>query len=247
MKECIKCLISKDDDKFIKNGNTCKECRSIYRKSYYKENKEKEKLYIKDNLEKRREYYSSPEWKEYRKKYREENKSKLKNQKQEWDKNNIDKINERQRKWRELNKEWRLEYVNEWKKNNKEHVKEYSKNYFNNRRKNDVLFSLAHRISNLIRISIKRNGYTKTSKTMTILGTDYETFKKHLESLWEPWMSWDNYGLYKIDTFNYGWDIDHIIPTSSAKTEEEVLKLNHYTNIKPLCSKVNRDIKKDMI
>jgi len=38
-----------------------------------------------------------------------------------------------------------------------------------------------------------------------------------------------------------------IIPVSSAKTEEELLLLNHYTNLQPLCSKINRDIKKSNI
>ena len=57
-------------------------------------------------------------------------------------------------------------------------------------------------------------------------------------------MNWENYGLYNGED-NYGWDLDHIIPLSSAKSEEEVIQLNHYTNLQPLCSKVNRFIKKD--
>lgn len=64
------------------------------------------------------------------------------------------------------------------------------------------------------------------------------------DSKFEPWMTWGNRGLYNGE-LNYGWDIDHIIPVSSAETEEGVIKLNHYTNLQPLCSKVNRDIKKD--
>lgn len=40
------------------------------------------------------------------------------------------------------------------------------------------------------------------------------------------------------------WDIDHIIPTSSARTEDEVIKLNHYTNLQPLCSYYNRVVKR---
>jgi hypothetical protein len=36
-------------------------------------------------------------------------------------------------------------------------------------------------------------------------------------------------------------------PISSAKTEEDVIRLNNYTNFQPLCSKVNRDIKKDKL
>ena len=57
-------------------------------------------------------------------------------------------------------------------------------------------------------------------------------------------MNWDNRGLYNGE-FNCGWDIDHIIPISLATTEEELIKLCHYTNLQPLCSKVNRDIKKN--
>lgn len=57
-------------------------------------------------------------------------------------------------------------------------------------------------------------------------------------------MTWDNYGLYNGEP-NYGWDIDHIIPTTTAFSEEELLKLNHYTNLQPLCSYINRVIKRD--
>lgn len=59
-------------------------------------------------------------------------------------------------------------------------------------------------------------------------------------------MNWNNYGLYNGE-FNYGWDIDHIIPSSSAKCEKDAYKLSHYTNLQPLCSKINRDVKKDFI
>jgi hypothetical protein len=57
-------------------------------------------------------------------------------------------------------------------------------------------------------------------------------------------MNWDNYGKYNGE-LDYGWDIDHIIPLSSATTEEELLKLNHFNNLQPLCSYTNRVIKRD--
>jgi hypothetical protein len=57
-------------------------------------------------------------------------------------------------------------------------------------------------------------------------------------------MNWENYGKYNGE-LNYGWDIDHIIPISFAKTEEDVLRLNHYSNLQPLCSYINRFIKRD--
>ena len=94
----------------------------------------------------------------------------------------------------------------------------------------------------MISRAFNRNGYKKESKTFDILGCTFEDFKNHIETRFEHWMSWDNYGLYNGE-FNYGWDIDHIIPISSAKNEEELIKLNHFTNLQPLCSKINRDIK----
>ena len=92
--------------------------------------------------------------------------------------------------------------------------------------------------------SLKRNGYSKKTRTFNILGCTFDEFKIHIESQFEPWMTWEIHGLYNGE-LNYGWDIDHIIPLSSAKTEEEIIKLNHYTNFQPLCSKINRDIKRD--
>ena len=57
-------------------------------------------------------------------------------------------------------------------------------------------------------------------------------------------MSWENQGLYN-GTLYYGWDLDHIIPISSAVTEADIIRLNHYTNFQPLCGFNNRYIKKD--
>ena len=97
---------------------------------------------------------------------------------------------------------------------------------------------------NIIYSSLKRKGYTKKSRTYEIIGCSYEFLLGYLEGKFEKWMNWENYGKYNGD-FNHGFDIDHIIPLSSASNEEELIKLNHYTNLQPLCSKINRDIKKD--
>jgi hypothetical protein len=64
--------------------------------------------------------------------------------------------------------------------------------------------------------------------------------------MFEDWMTWDNYGKYN-GSEKFGWDVDHIIPKSSATTEEELLKLNHFSNLQPLCSYINRDVKKNKL
>lgn len=54
-------------------------------------------------------------------------------------------------------------------------------------------------------------------------------------------------GFQFFPRFNERWDLDHIVPKSTAKTIEDVIKLNHYTNFQPLCSHINRDIKKNRL
>jgi hypothetical protein len=112
------------------------------------------------------------------------------------------------------------------------------------RLKTDPLFKLTCNIRSLISSSIKRGYSKKSKKTTEILGCNFEEFKTYIESKFETWMSWEKYGRYNGE-LNYGWDIDHIIPISSAKTEEDVINLNHYTNFQPLCGYTNRYIKRD--
>ncbi len=138
------------------------------------------------------------------------------------------------------NKESKLEYQREYQKNNREK----RNSYLVERRQNDPLFKLITNIRNLIYNSFYYNGYSKNSKTEELLGCSFIDLKEYLESKFEPWMTWENRGLYNGE-LNYGWDIDHIVPLSSVNSEEDIIKLNNYTNLQPLCSKINRDIKKD--
>jgi hypothetical protein len=162
---------------------------------------------------------------------------------------NREKRNERDRKRYHENIEYRKHRIESAKKRREENpdrFKEIYSKWEREKRKNDPLYKFKKNFTNKLRKSLKSWG-GKNTRTINILGLSINDFRIYLETQFESWMSWDNYGLYKKDTFNYGWDIDHIIPTSTAKTKEELCKLNHYTNLKPLCSKVNRDIKRDIM
>jgi hypothetical protein len=164
---------------------------------------------------------------EKNKKYYIENKEKLNAMAIIWHKANPDKVKKYRKK----------HYLN-----NIEKIKEYQNEYNKKRKKIDELFKLKGNIRTLIANSFKNKNLKKNNKTVQILGCSFNDFKQHLESKFESWMNWGNYGLYNGNS-NYGWDIDHITPLSMAKTEEDVIKLNHYSNLQPLCSKENRDIK----
>lgn len=115
------------------------------------------------------------------------------------------------------------------------------------RRRSDPFFRFKDNLRTRIRSSFSSCGFTKKSTAFKILGCSYEYFRSHIESKFEPWMTWENYGNKQgYPTAQYqSWDLDHIIPISSAKTEEEAIKLCHYTNFQPLCSYTNRYIKSD--
>lgn len=119
--------------------------------------------------------------------------------------------------------------------------------YKNKKRKVDPLYKLHETTANLIRGSLYAIDRKKNGRTTQILGCTISNFKKYIESKFEPWMTWDNYGLYNGE-LNYGWDIDHIeplFPKDVVRTEDDIVKLNHYTNLQPLCSKINRVIKRN--
>lgn len=193
---------------------------------------QKQKEYLRD-------YYNRNT--ESLKKLAKENPNRKDNNKRYHDKNK-EKNNKTSKEWNDSNKDYKRELAKKYYLENKKSISEKSNNYQKERRKNDILFNLKCRIRTLISNSINRNGYKKDSITEKILGCSFEEFQLHLESKFEPWMSWDNYGLYNGE-LNYGWDIDHIVPSSTSQSENDCLLLNHYTNLQPLCSKVNRDLK----
>jgi len=185
--------------------------------------------------------------KEKNKKERELNSQQIAKYQKEYRKNNKEILLEKRKVYYEENKEKFLEYQKEYRETNKDEIRERKNKYQRNKRNSDPIFKLRGNISSLIRYGITNNGFTKTNKTEDILGCSFEEFKEHIESKWEDWMTWDNYGNPKdgIIEENKTWDIDHIVPISSAINENEVIKLNHFTNLQPLCSYENRFIKND--
>jgi len=198
--------------------------------------------------------------KEYARLYREKNKHKI----NEWHKKNYLLNKDKKKKYAIEKSENIKMYRKEYYTLNSENIKNNAKQYYNNnkenikiskakyckyKRLNDSSFKFRNNVSKLIGNAIRESGNKKISKTIEILGCSIEQFKLHLESQFESWMNWDNYGNPKDGIFelNKTWDIDHIIPLKTAKTVEDIIRLNHYTNLQPLCSYYNRWVKKDNI
>lgn len=155
--------------------------------------------------------------------------------------------------WRLNKKEYLVEYYRKWKKDNSDHISLYNKEYVKKnkevlstyqkewhiknkdkvnekrrlRKEKNPIFLISCTIRKRTSEYLKKNKISKTNKTFEIIGMSPSELYDYLESKFTEGMSWDNYG-------TYGWHIDHKIPLSSARNEEELYKLCHYSNLQPL-------------
>lgn len=124
----------------------------------------------------------------------------------------------------------------EWRNRNRQQYAAIQRRCIKQRLQSDPSFAFGFRFRAKIRLLL--SGLRKSAPTEQLLGCSIAEFRKHLESLWEPWMSWDNYG-----GKDGQWCIDHIMPVAAfdlSKPEEQKCCF-HYSNLRPLCVKKNRE------
>jgi len=167
--------------------------------------------------------------KQRNKEYREANKQRVKQRNKEYREANKQRVKQRAKEYREANKE----RLKEYREVNKERVNQYAKEYQKQRRATDPCFKLALTIRKHLYRSIK-GGAVKEYSSVLYLGCTIEQLKLHLESQFQPGMTWDNWSAT-------GWHIDHVRPLASFDlTDPEQLKQAcHYSNLQPLRAEDN--------
>ena len=63
------------------------------------------------------------------------------------------------------------------------------------------------------------------------MGCTSRKLKSHIEAQFTDGMNWEKYGQ---------WEVDHVIPLSAARDDQELVPLCHYTNLQPLWKRYNR-------
>lgn len=144
---------------------------------------------------------------------------------------NRDKLNKYHSEYLKCHRDKYSVKQKEWKQKNAKRIRKVANKYFNERRRKDELFAFSMRVRNLIRNSFNRTVTTKRGKTEGIVGCDIETLRGYLLKTWKS-----NYG---TEWNGEPYHIDHIIPLATAKTEQDVIELCHYTNLQLLKPKDN--------
>jgi hypothetical protein len=197
---------------------SCKECCRKKNAEYIKANPDKKLESDRKSYEKLKEKKLAQK-KEYYLKKKEEILLKRK----EYHSNNKEKISIK-------NKEYRAANLEHLKEHNREYQRKYAK-ILSAKRKQLVnstpLRQFKERIRCLVKNSFYRLKHNKTKRVSEVIGADWEIVKEHFVSQFKDGMTWEAFIAGEIH-------VDHIQPLASAKTEEELIALCHYTNLQPL-------------
>ena len=232
IKECRRCKEKKDFSCFYKRSDgyytsNCKSCVINNAKIRYNEKKDEIKKYKAEYKEKNRDkiieymldYNSRDDVKTRMVKYRQDNKKELRLKEREWHKNNPDKSRAISRKRSAKQRE-------------------------------KVTIRVRANVSRAVNLALKRQGSSKAGdSTFKNLNYTLEDLKIHLENNFESWMNWDNYGLYRPDTWDdndsstWTWQIDHIICQADllydSLSHPNFKKCWDLSNLRPYSSKKN--------
>jgi flagellar biosynthesis GTPase FlhF len=131
-----------------------------------------------------------------------------------------------------------VEKTRRWVAENKERHREWSRNYRTRKINTDPLYKAQHAMRRRFYMALRNQVYDgwniRSGEAVRLLGCTMAEFVSHVESLWLPGMSWDNWS-------RDGWHIDHIMPMAAFDLTDEGQrkKACHYTNLRPLWAKDN--------
>jgi len=231
---CRLIAIKKSKKKYYQNN---KEYYKKSNKKYYQNNKEYYKEYYQNNKEyykkSNKKYYKNNKehYKKSKKKYYQNNKEYYKKSNKKYYKNNKEHIKKYHKKYYKNNKEHIKKYHKKYRQDNKEYFKKYYKKYKNNRRATDVNFRITTNLRNRLYCAIKNN--QKAGHTIELLGCSIDQFKIYMQNMFEPGMTWENYGAV--------WHIDHIIPCSffNMSYPEHQIACFNWQNLQPMFGEEN--------
>lgn len=217
---CSKCKIQKDISEFYKYKSDyqryCKSCQISYLSTPKSKQKKKE---WRDN---------NPD---YDKLYAKKHEKRIKTNKHMHYEEHKEEINKKAKIYRDNNPEKMKTQSSRYYREHRSERLIYGYNYLKNRRTEDDFFKFSDNLKTLIRMAIKQKGYSKKSRSFQIIGESFEFVWQYLIMT-----AIGNYGFYDESIV---YHIDHKIPCSLAETEEELIKLQHYTNLQFLTPKDN--------
>lgn len=210
MLNCCRCQESKAESEFSPNPRRsrgyayfCKSCGAATKRKRYWTNPEagrsKDRTYRQANAQRHRDSVNA---------HRQRNKAKVAARRKELRERDLAAYNRKSRVYALSRPHKRREYEQR-------------------RRETDLNWSILSRLRNRLRGAVYHRGVKKCARTVELLGCSIDAFKKHIESLFKPGMSWENRHL---------WHIDHDKPCARFDFRDPAQQRAcfHFSNLQPL-------------
>jgi hypothetical protein len=191
-------------------------------------------------------------YKAWRDDYRKCNRQKILEEKRCYREKYKHTIREQRRKFysNEENRAAKQQHDRQYALANKDKIKKYKLKWEADKRKHDVNFRLRKSISHSIRQALKSRNLSKNKTSITkLLPYSILELRSHLESKFESWMNWDNWGTYNLKTWDdndsstWTWQIDHIVAQSkftfASISDVQLKQCWALDNLRPLSAKNN--------
>ena len=216
-----------DDYAVRENGkrrSECLKCGLEYQRQYYQRNREKilndKRIYATRNhariIKYQREYHARPATIERHKRYKEENKERLRRLQKEWIRNNLNKYRDTQRQ-ADLRR----------RKRSGDNRQSYFTAHEREKRRSDPRHRLRVNLSRRINLALRDQYTDKCQSLIDLIGCSVSILRKHIERQFTERMSWNNYGQ---------WHVDHIVPCANFDLTDPVQQKMcfNYMNLQPL-------------
>jgi hypothetical protein len=248
-KKCSKCGEEKalNSDNFYPCKNkwraACKSCTQKSESIYYQTNKaainEQHANYYQNNKERLTEVHAE---------YYQNNKEVISEQSAEYYQANKEEIKINQAKYYQENKDEIKKRHSKY--NAKPETKKIKNANVRKRRQTEPHFKLRDSVRIVIGAALKKQEASKDHKScLKYLPYTIEELKTHLESKFEDWMNWENWGKYDVKTWNdldpttWTWQIDHKIPHAdfhyTSMEDESFKECWALDNLRPYSAKQN--------
>ena len=131
---------------------------------------------------------------------------------------------EQNRQYQLEHREEKLAYLREYHRKNKDRVREQSRAQRKKRLATDPIYKTKRQAQLSIWKAFNGNGYISMDKIKYWVGCSADELTAHLKRTWEE--------EYHVKWNGQPYNVDHIIPLVTARTVEDVRRLNHYTNLR---------------
>lgn len=151
------------------------------------------------------------------------NKEKRRAQKKIYRLKNKEKIRQQNKEYSIKNKEKIKLYQQKYNIEHYDKVRVSKRKYEKFKRDNDLSFRLRQQFRRSISEALNNRNIIKEISILKVLPYSIVKLMQHIESQFEPWMNWNNRGLYSVKTWKdddpstWTWQLDHIKPQSDFK------------------------------